>query len=135
MPRSDSMKIHWRRVLIGAVLTEASIFATAVPVIVVLGMPTMLKVAPYTGAVGSLVMTFVFAVWVGRRVGSRHLLHGVLLAIAATILFVAGTLGTTLDWVHAFQHLLKVVGGAAGGLVAAKIANPSRVSSAHAQTA
>jgi uncharacterized membrane protein HdeD (DUF308 family) len=74
--------------------------------------------------IGSFVSLFVFTLWVCRRVESRFILHGVLVAIVAILLFT--TLAVSLN--HTFYqpglywvaHGLKIVGGIVGGVVAGR---------------
>ena len=80
-------RIHWVRVLIGGLLVEASIFAVVIPVLKISGQRALLYVVPVT----SFVMSLVFGIWVGRRVESRFVLHGMLVGIVATLLYVGMT--------------------------------------------
>jgi len=75
-------RMHWIRVLIGGFLAEASVFAVVLPVFRVSGQHALLYVAP----VASLVMCFLFAVWVGRRLESHFVLHGLLVGVVAALL-------------------------------------------------
>ena len=72
--------------------------------------------------VSSFVMVFVFTLWLGRRIESGFVLHGILVGVVAMLLFVALNLGLNgtleeppLYWV---AHGLKILGGLTGGLVA-----------------
>jgi hypothetical protein len=81
--------IHWLRVLIGGFLAEASVIAVVIPVFLLFGQ----RAVAYAALSGSLVMCFLFALWVGRRVDSRLVLHGILVGVVATILYVGLTRG------------------------------------------
>jgi hypothetical protein len=74
--------------------------------------------------VSSFVMVFLFTLWVGKRIDSRFVLHGVLVAVVSIVLFVAliYALNRTF-WeppLYIVAHGLKIAGGIAGGLVARK---------------
>jgi hypothetical protein len=67
---STSSRIHWIRILIGGFLAEVSVFVIVIPIYMLAGQHALLYVAP----VASLVMCFVFAIWVGRRLESGFIL-------------------------------------------------------------
>jgi hypothetical protein len=75
--------------------------------------------------VSSFVSIFLFTLWVARPLESRFITHGLLVALVATSLFLAmwgATAGSIaqqpiLYWV---AHALKLAGGIAGGLTAAR---------------
>jgi putative membrane protein (TIGR04086 family) len=108
---SSLARIHWVRVLIGGFLAEASVFAVVVPVFLLFGQHAL----PYAALPASLVNCFLFALWVGRRVDSRLVLHGTLVGVVATLLYVGLTLGRPEPSVYLVAHVLKILGGAAGG--------------------
>ena len=58
-------------------------------------------------------------VWLGRKVTSRPVLHGVLIGTAGSLMYVALTGGAQEPWPYLLAHALKIAGGAAGGLVLA----------------
>jgi hypothetical protein len=68
--------------------------------------------------IASFVMPLIFAVWVCRRVESRLVLHGTLVGIVAALFYLALAWGQPQPLLYRVAHGLKVVGGAAGGLVA-----------------
>ncbi len=88
-----STKIHWGRALIGGFLAEAAVFAVVVPVFILFGEHAVHYAAPPA----SLVMTFLFAVWVGRRIESHFVLHGIVVGVVATLLYVGLTLARQPD--------------------------------------
>ena len=83
-----STQIRWGRVLLGGFLAEALLVAIAIPVAMKWGQHPLIYIAP----VGSLVLCFLFALWVGRRVESRFVLHGALVGVVATAIYLALTL-------------------------------------------
>jgi hypothetical protein len=68
----------------------------------------------------SFLATFVITVWLGRAIASRFVLHGALIGVVGTVMYVALTRGQPEPWQYLAAHVLKVVGGAAGGLVLAQ---------------
>jgi hypothetical protein len=113
---NTSAKFHWVRVLIGGFLAEVSVFVLVIPVSLLFGRHALLYAAP----VASLLTCFLFALWVGRRVDSSFVLHGILVGVVATLLYIGLTLGRPEPLAYLVAHVLKILGGAAGGLVAAR---------------
>jgi putative membrane protein (TIGR04086 family) len=106
-------RIHWVRVLIGGFLAEVSVIAIVIPVFLLFGQ----RALPYAAVPASPVMCFLFALWVGRRVNSRLVLHGALVGVVATLLYVGLNLGRPEPTAYLVAHVLKIVGGAASGFV------------------
>jgi hypothetical protein len=69
---NKSAQIHWICGLIGGFLAEASVFALMIPVVMISGHHTLLHIAPSA----SLVMCFLFALWVRRKLESRFVPEG-----------------------------------------------------------
>ena len=111
---NNGARIHWVRVLIGGFLAEVSVIAAVIPVFLLFGQ----RAVAYAALSGSLVMCFLFALWVGRRVDSRLVLHGVLVGVVATLLYVGLTRGRPEPPAYLVAHFLKIIGGAAGGFFA-----------------
>jgi len=111
-----SARIHWIRALIGGFLAEAAVFVVVIPVVMTAGQHPLLYVAP----VASLVMCFLFAIWVGRGLESRFVLHGILVGAVATLIYVALTRAQPEPPAYLLAHALKLLGGAAGGFVAGR---------------
>ena len=69
-------------------------------------------------------MVFLFTLWVGKRIESRFILHGALIGIVGTLLFSMMWVGTTRSLaqppLYVVAHVLKVLGGIAGGFVVEK---------------
>jgi putative membrane protein (TIGR04086 family) len=121
---NHSAGIHWLRVLLGGFLAEVSVIAIVIPVLLLFGKQTV----PYVALLGSLLACFLFALWVGRRLDSRFVLHGILVGVVATLIYVALTLGRPEPLAYLAAHGLKILGGAAGGLVAARQRKPASIS-------
>ena len=113
---NNSTRIHWVRVLTGGFLAEAAVFMVVIPVLKFSGPRAVLFVVP----VACLVMCFLFGVWVGRRIESRFVLHGFLVGVVATVLYLAVTRAQPEPFAFILAHALKLAGGAAGGLVAGR---------------
>jgi hypothetical protein len=111
---NNSAKMHWGRILIGGFLAELSVIAVVIPVLLLFGQ----RAVAYAALSGSLVMCFLFALWVGRRVDSLLVLHGILVGVVATVLYVALTRGRPEPPAYLVAHVLKILGGAAGGFFA-----------------
>ncbi len=109
-------RINWVRVLIGGFLAEASVFAVVIPVFLLFGQHAL----AYAALPASLVTCFLFALWVGRRVDSHLVLHGILVGVVATLLYVGLTLGRPEPSAYLVAHVLKILGGAAGGAFAVR---------------
>jgi putative membrane protein (TIGR04086 family) len=110
--------IQWRRVLVGGVLAEIGILLVAVPVAF---LPSGERALLWAIPPACLVMTFVVGRWTARRVGARHVLHGTLVGVVAAVIYIVMTWSQTLPLAYIVSHGLKVAGGAAGGLAAAKL--------------
>jgi len=114
--------IHWLRVLLAGFLAEVLVIALVIPFALLLGKNTL----TYTAPAASLLACFVFAIWVGRSLNSRFVLHGILVGVVATLIYVALTRGGPEPPAYLFAHGLKLLGGAAGGLVAARRHKPAQ---------
>ena len=119
---STSAGIHWLRILLGGFLAEVFVIALVLPIALLAGKSTL----TYTAPAASLLACFLFAIWVGRRITSRFVLHGLLVGVAAILIYVALTRGRPEPLAYLIAHGLKLLGGAAGGLVAARRSPPAQ---------
>ena len=110
------MSIQWGRVLLAAFLMEVVLFAIAIPLFLSGAGRVLLFVVPPA----SLIATFAITVWLGRGIESKFVLHGVLIGVVGTLMYVGLTRGGPEPWQYLVAHALKVVGGAAGGMVLAR---------------
>ena len=110
------MSIQWGRILLAAFLMELVLFAIAIPLFLSGAQRILLYVIPPA----SLIATFAITVWIGRKVTSKLVLHGVLIGVLGTLMYVGLTLGQPEPWQYVVAHALKVVGGAAGGVFLAR---------------
>ena len=106
--------IHWARIVIAGFLVEAAIFAVFIPVFVLLGEQPGI----YTAVLASFAMAFLFGMWVGRGIEARFVLHGMLVGVAATLIYIGLSLAQPEPWQYIVAHGLKIVGGALGARVA-----------------
>ena len=107
------MSIQWGRILLVAFVMELVLFAIAIP----LFMSGAGRVLVYVVPPAALIATFATTVWLGRRIKSKFVLHGVLIGVVGTLMYVAPTRAQPEPWQYLLAHALKVVGGAAGGMV------------------
>jgi hypothetical protein len=110
------MSIQWGRVVLAAFLMELVLFAIAIP----LFLSGAGRVLVYVVPPAALIATFAVTVWLGRRITSKFVLHGALIGVVGTLLYVALTRAQPEPWQYLLAHALKVVGGAAGGMVLAR---------------
>jgi hypothetical protein len=109
-------KMHWKRILAGGFLSELSVFAVFIPATMFVGeVPEM-----YSAVAASLVMPFLFAMWVGRKLESRFVLHGLLVGSVGVLIYVGLSWAQPEPLLYIFGHGLKLLEGAAGGRVAEK---------------
>jgi hypothetical protein len=95
---------------------EVILFAIAIPLFLSGAERAMVYAMPPA----ALIATFAVTVWLGRRIASRFVLHGVLIGVVGSVMYVALTRGGPEPWQYVVAHALKVVGGAAGGMVLAR---------------
>ena len=114
------MKIHWARVVIAAFVLELVLFATLIPIQLAFGMRAFLIAVP----IGVFVEAFLITRWFLRRVQFRTLLHGLLIGVIATLIYLGLALGTSgslqpiIDvygpFMAVFGNLLRIAGALLG---------------------
>ena len=107
-------RIRWGRIIAGGLLAEVALIIAIVPAGLKLG-DAFLR---YTAGPGSFLFCFLGALWVGRKLESRFVLHGVLVGIVAALFYIALTKLQPEPMAYVIAHVLKLAGGAAGGFVA-----------------
>lgn len=112
----NASRIHWIRVLAGGVLAELAVFAVVFPVRHFFGQRAFLA----SILIASALMPFLFALWVGRHIESRFVLHGGLVGVVAAFLYLGLAWGQPQPFLYRVAHGLKVVGGICGGIVASR---------------
>jgi type IV secretory pathway TrbD component len=110
------MSIHWGRVVLAAFLMEVVLVAIAVPLFLGGAGRALVYVIPPL----ALIATFAVTGWLGRGIKTNFVLHGVLIGIVGTLMYIALTRAQPEPWQYWVAHTLKVVGGAAGGMVLAR---------------
>lgn len=110
------MSIQWVRVLLAALVMEVVLIAVAVPLFLGGAGRVLVYVIPPV----ALVATFAVTVWLGRGIKTNLVVHGVLIGVAGTLMYIALTRAQPEPWQYWLAHGLKIVGGAAGGAVLAR---------------
>lgn len=114
------MKIHWLRVVIAAVLFEVALIAITIVVAQFMEIEAFLPVVPAV----VFVVGFPFGMWAVRKAASGFVLHGTLVGIVATFIYLAlvlsqyGSLTPVIDMYGPVSfflaNALKILGCAAG---------------------
>lgn len=139
-------RIHWVRIVLTALLLEVAITAVVAPFGLIFGNPLNPPVngaasnnAPYftAAAIGCALLGFLFGKWVARAAGSQQALHGLLLGIVATIIYVGlcslapGGLTAVITAyspaLYGLFNVLRIAGCWAGGASAGRSAASSLV--------
>ena len=110
------MTLRWGRVIAGGLFAELAVFAVVFPARYFFGEQAFLA----SILIASAVMPGLFAVWVGRRVESNFVLHGVLVGVVAALFYLILAWGQPQPILYKIAHGLKLVGGMLGGIVAAR---------------
>ena len=106
-------RIRWMRIAAGGFLSEIAVIAVFIPATVLLGQaPGM-----YTAVGASLVMPFLFGIWAARKAEAHFVLHGLLVGAIGILIYVGLTRGGPEPLLYILAHILKLLGGAAGGYV------------------
>jgi putative membrane protein (TIGR04086 family) len=118
--------IRWGWILLGGFLAELAVFVIVIPLSLLAGQESLLYSAPPA----SFAATFVFGLWVARKASERRVLNGALVGVVATLIYVGLTLGRPEPIAYVIAHVLKVLGGTAGGFIAVKRGPANAVSEA-----
>ena len=114
-------KIRWGRVILAALAAEVLV------ILLLLAASAVFKVSGevagyYVAPPASAAASFLMALWVGRKLESRFVLHGVLVGVVGVVL-TGGFVFTAKPedrLVYLGSFGLRIVGGYLGGLVAQK---------------
>jgi hypothetical protein len=124
--------IRWTRVILAAVLSEAGVIAVLLAIIAIyrsLIAPGMSdaeyqalgsRVGYYVAPIAGMATTFLMVLWVGRKLDSRYVAHGVWVGVVSVIL----TLGFIFTArpedrvMYGVAFVLRIAAGYLGGLVA-----------------
>ena len=80
----DSSKLRWGWIIAGAFILEIALIILFIPM---LQLVDISRIAPFAG-IGTFGLGFLVSWWIVRKVPGRRLLHGVLIGILATIIYV-----------------------------------------------
>ena len=108
------MKFQYLRIFLGGVLLEAALLALAVPIALTGHESWLVYVVPPA----CLVFSFVVTLWIGRGFRSHHAAQGALVGLLGIVIYLALTRAEAVPWQYVLGHALKVLGGAAGAVVA-----------------
>lgn len=125
-------RIRWGRIVLAAVLLEVAITAVVLPVGAIYGNPLNPRpgqnTTPYlaSAAVGCAVLGFLFGLWGAAKSSSRFALHGLLVGIVATVLYIGGcslapgglpgVIAAYSPALFALFNVLRILGCWAGGI-------------------
>jgi len=115
--------IRWLRILIGAIGVEVVLLAIAIPLnMSEHGRAILLALVIPLCVIGA----FVGGWWVARGAGGAFVLHGLLLGAVAALIYGALTVKVSLPTAYIVANYLKLLAGAAGGLMAQRLGTPRR---------
>jgi hypothetical protein len=129
------MKIQWLRVLLGGLLIEVVLFVVLLGGFAAAGVDISTGVSTSSAViigVGCFAAAFGIVWWLGRGIGSRLVLHGVLMGLVATLLYVgliagSGQMAVALaaygPATFVIVNAMRMLGAVAGGVVAARAKN------------
>jgi hypothetical protein len=115
------LKIQWGRIVAGALLLEVALIIVFVPL---LSMVDMAILGPVI-TIGVFVFGFAITYWIVKRVRARHVLHGTLIGVLATAIYILlcvvqpGGIALVIAMYGPVQfflgNALRILGCAAGG--------------------
>lgn len=131
-------ELRWGWVVLGGFLGELATLA----LIMVLRLMHGYSVRAYdaqlstvgrtTFPVGVFASLLVFSWWVARKAPARPIAHGLLVGVVAVLVYELLTIGipVPVTWSYVGVHALKLLGGVAGGWIAARRLRPLNRSTA-----
>jgi hypothetical protein len=111
--------VHWGRVLLGGVAVETILFAMALPMLLSDAQFYFFWILIYAIPPASFLAAMGVAYFQGRTLVAHHVLHGALVGVVATALYVGLTRAEKEPPPYLLAHALKMVGGMIGGALAA----------------
>jgi hypothetical protein len=108
--------LRWGWVLLGALLANVAIALLITPIALLDGAQHLGYVAPPLSFIGVLAIAY----WIARKAPRRAALHGLLVGLGAAVIYVPILLAGHITFAHLLSSALKVLGGAAGGLLVAR---------------
>jgi hypothetical protein len=124
-------QVYWGRIVVAGFLSEVAVFVVFLLLLTGLtlaGFPDVarpMSALDYVDAMlSSFATVFLFTLWVGKRIESGFILHGALVGMVGILLFaiiwVATTGSLAQPPLYIVAHVLNVLGGITGGLVAGR---------------
>ena len=121
------MKVRWLRILVAAFVYEVALIALTIPLTFFIAMEDLVPAVPAI----VLVVGFPFGMWVARTLTSGFVVHGILVGIVATAMYLGlilatsgGSLQPVIDLygpvAFFLANALKVAGCAVGAYVAGR---------------
>jgi hypothetical protein len=110
--------MRWGRAILGGLLAEAMLIVVVAPG----GAMGNETVVTWSAVIGAPIVTFLASLWVCRPLQSKFVLHGTIAGLTAMLIYLIPILagGIEQPLVYWVGHGLKVAGGAAGGMFAAR---------------
>ena len=110
-------ELHWGRILLGGLFIELTMLAIVVPLNSV-----NQQLAYYSVPVLALATAFIFGRRAAAPLKAHFVLHGVLVAVVASAIYIALTtsMRVSVPLLYHLSHGLRLLGGAAGGAVAGR---------------
>ena len=110
--------MRWGRAIAGGLLAELMLIVVVIPG-ALMGSESIVT---WSVVFAAPITTFLASLWVARRLESRFVLHGALVGLTAALIYLVPIMAGGIEqpplyWVG---HGLKVLGGAVGGMVAAR---------------
>ena len=119
---ANPARLQWGRIVAGALLVEIALMIVFVPLLAFTQAPWLMRLI----AVGCFVFGFVISRWMVRKVRSRPVLHGALIGVLATVIYLGlclaapGGIGPVIEMYGPFLFVLgnglRIAGCMAGGL-------------------
>jgi hypothetical protein len=112
-------QIRWGRIFLGGLFIELTIFAIVLPLNVL-----SQRAAYYSVPVLVLATAYIFGRWAARPLEAQFVLHGALVAVTASLMYLAlttamGVVGS-LPLLFHVSNGIRILGGMAGGASAAR---------------
>ena len=128
-------EVRWPKIIVAAILAEIVPIAALVVIIAVLApasegeaQQTAEWLGQYVGPIGGALAAFVFAIWVARSLMRNRVAAGALLGFLVALLDAALLILSwqQFRWLFVISGIGRVVAGALGGHVAAKLFSPKQ---------
>lgn len=124
------MKIRWIKLIGGAIAAEVAAILVLVCLVAIFGPREASQAQVYAeklgwwvGPIAGTILSFIGAFWVARQLASGQLVHGSLFGLLYSLIDVALIIAMQppFEWVFVVSTAGKLIAGASGGLVAARI--------------